>query len=73
MPSVIGSWRLWEIKEEWEAYKPHLVRLSQARTLVDFGHAFTNAFFVEFFRCFAYTLGHAIWLVIGAGILIWLL
>ena len=68
------SWRTQEIKEEWEAYKPHLGRLWNSRTsLADFSHAFINAFFVEFFRCFAYTLGHAIWLAIGAGILIWLL
>ena len=60
------SWRFWEIRDEWQAFKPHLSRLSRAVRrfeLEETGHAFVNIF-VEFYRGFAYTLGHVTVLVL---------
>lgn len=50
--------KLW--RREWPSYKVHLRRWwydLRARAWIDLSHSTINLF-VEFFRAFAYTLGH---------------
>ena len=71
------SWKISKVyTHEWPDFKPHLIRLWNSLFdfpldksdwyiyLVRIGHAVINVFFVEFFRSFAYTLGHLIWVII---------
>lgn len=63
--------KLW--KKEWPSYKGEIYRCwldVRARDWEEFKHSWTNLK-VEFFRKFAYTLGH-VWQVVEIATLLWL-